>query len=395
MSERFDVVIAGGGFAGLACARAAAGAGLSTLVLEAKPEIGTRLHTTGILTAEAHDELRPPGALVRAMRGVRLYGPSRRAVTLEGGDYAFRTTDTEALLRWMADMARAAGAIVRTAARVADAGRAEDGIEVRAGGERVRARHLIGADGARSHVAEMFRLGLNTRFLKGIEREYRGRGTLDPDWLHVLADSRVAPGYIAWACAAPGFTQLGLAVSNNRKPEIDPFLAEAETLFGIRGSEEIERRAGLIPCGGMVRRWHAPGVTLIGDAAGMVSPHTAGGIHLSLLVGRLAGEALGAHLRGLGPEPATALAPHLPKFGTRLIARWLLDLAPPNLLIEAGLRVGLSARAARELFFHHRARARAALTGEGSSAHALPRDPVDATASRAADSESVNHRASP
>lgn len=53
--ECWDCVVVGAGFAGLACARAAAARGLSVLVLEAKTEIGARPHTTGLLWPEVFD----------------------------------------------------------------------------------------------------------------------------------------------------------------------------------------------------------------------------------------------------------------------------------------------------------------------------------------------------
>jgi digeranylgeranylglycerophospholipid reductase len=42
----YDLVVVGAGFAGLACARRAALAGLRVLLLEKKPHAGARLHTT-------------------------------------------------------------------------------------------------------------------------------------------------------------------------------------------------------------------------------------------------------------------------------------------------------------------------------------------------------------
>ena len=48
----------------------------------------------------------------------------------------------------------------------------------------------------------------------------------------------------------------------------------------------LSRRGGPIPCSGIVRPLATEQVMLIGDAAGMVSPLTAGGIHNALRFGR-------------------------------------------------------------------------------------------------------------
>ena len=59
----------------------------------------------------------------------------------------------------------------------------------------------------------------------------------------------------------------------------------------------VERRSGLIPCGGPPVRIAAPGVLLIGDAAGWVSPMTGGGIRLAFRYARRAASLIADHLQ--------------------------------------------------------------------------------------------------
>ena len=56
----YDLVIVGASFAGLVAARTAAMRGLSVAVLEAKPEAGHRVASTGILVKEAAEEIDIP-----------------------------------------------------------------------------------------------------------------------------------------------------------------------------------------------------------------------------------------------------------------------------------------------------------------------------------------------
>ena len=347
----WDLAIVGAGFAGLAAARSAALRGLRVVVLEAKPELGVRLHTTGIFVREAADAYDIPVRLSRRVARVRLYGPSRRHVDLQGPGYYFLTTDTGAVLRWLGEEAERAGATIRTGARFEGAERDGDLWRVRAGGETVEARYLIGADGARSPVGKALGLSPNVRFLSGVERDYHERGGLDPDYLHVFLDSRTAPGYIAWAAASPIGAQVGLAVSHGRKPRIDAFLTEAEALFGLKAGE-ADRRAGLIPCGGLVKRWARPGAMLVGDSAGMVSPLTAGGIHPALALGRRAGQATADHLLAGGAPPEVAVARDVPNWTTKQLLRGLMDLAPPNALIDLAFSTAPMLGFARRVFFH-------------------------------------------
>ncbi len=346
-----DLLVVGGGFAGLAAARAAAQAGASVLVAEAKRDVGARLHTTGIFVKEADDVLPLPPALTRKVEGVRLYGPSRKTVDLFAPGAYFLTTDTRGVLRWMADAARAAGARVRAKARFEGGAQDDGGVTARIGGQSVRARWLLGADGARSRVADAFGLGRNTRMLTGLEREYPLPPDLDPDFLYCFLDSRAAPGYLAWAAPAPGFLQVGLAVAQGFRPRLQPFTDEVEALFDLDASRVMERRSGVIPCGGLVARWQDRRVLLVGDAAGMVSPLTGGGIKLALEHGRAFGEAIAARAKGDGPPPAAVLEPGLPRFGVKTLLRAGLDLAPANPLLDAALSTPMFRAFARRVYF--------------------------------------------
>ena len=60
--ELYDLVIVGGGFAGLAAARTAARAGLRTLVIDRQQEAAAVVHTTGLLVQEAIERLQPPAS---------------------------------------------------------------------------------------------------------------------------------------------------------------------------------------------------------------------------------------------------------------------------------------------------------------------------------------------
>lgn len=99
----------------MSAARAASLRGLRVVVLEAKPALGAKLHTTGIFVREAADACDIPLRLAQRVTRVRLYGPSRASVDLDAPGYYFLTTDTEQVLRWLGDEARRAGAEIRTA----------------------------------------------------------------------------------------------------------------------------------------------------------------------------------------------------------------------------------------------------------------------------------------
>src|SRR5271170_4181439 len=100
-----DIIIAGGGFAGLACAKALAERGIAVTLLERKKAPGVGMHTTGIIVRECADEFAIPVQLTRKVTDVRLYAPSLRFVDLKSPDYFFLTTDTSGLMRYFSDAA--------------------------------------------------------------------------------------------------------------------------------------------------------------------------------------------------------------------------------------------------------------------------------------------------
>jgi digeranylgeranylglycerophospholipid reductase len=348
----FDIVIVGASFAGLAAARTAACRGLSVAVIDAKREPGARVHTTGILVREAIDEIDIPHHLMRRVPGVRLYSPNLKSIDLVSPGYAFFTTRTAALLRWMAGEAKAAGAVILGATPFEGAER--DGALIRLNGIGLVARCLIGADGARSRVAQAFGLSRNRHFLTGLEVELEGGEDVDRRFLHCFVDSRLAPGYMAWAAPGPEAVQLGLAVREGSKPDLAAFMERTESLFGWSGMRIVERRSGLIPCGGPLRKTSAPGVMLIGDAAGWVSPMTGGGIRLALRYGRRAASLIADHLTGRGPLPGPALSREVPALRAKRLLRLALDRAPPNVLVNIALATAPVRRVAERIYFHRR-----------------------------------------
>lgn len=352
MIARYDLVIVGGSFAGLSAARTAALRGLKTAVIDSKSEPGARIRTTGIVVKEAFDDCDLPARLMRKVRGVRLYAPDDRHLDLSAPGYFFQATDTAGVLRWMAEEAARAGAELLYGRKFEQAIEYERGIALPDLG--LHTRFLIGADGARSRVAERFGLGRNTHCLAGLEIECEPLGDLDPRFLHCFADSGIAPGYIGWVVPGVGVTQIGLAATRPAKPDLGGLFERLKPHCDIRQIRVRERRSGLIPAGGIVRKLGGPRVLLVGDAAGMVSPVTGGGIHTALQFGRRAAQMTADYLGDRGIHPAAALARELPRYRVKRMLRRVLDTAPSNAMINAVLMTPPIHAMAQRLYFHRR-----------------------------------------
>jgi digeranylgeranylglycerophospholipid reductase len=352
MAMTCDLAVVGAGFAGLTCAQAAAARGANTVLLERKTDVGAACHTTGILVKEVADAWDVPRELSRRIHGVRLYAPSLKWIDLCSSGYFFLATDTPNLMRHLADLAAASGARLRLGASFAGCERTGSGFRLI--GHDLDACYLAAADGARSRVASALGLGANRKFLVGAEVEMTGIRGLDGDRLHVFLDSRLAPGYIAWAVPGVGVTQIGLACRGPIAGRVEKLLARLATVFDFSEARIVARRGGLIPCGGPVRPWRTDRAMLLGDAAGMVSPLTAGGIHPAMQLGRVAGVAIANHLLDGGPDPSRAVAALAPSFACKRWLRTAFDLVPTNFLFDQLLASATFRRLAQVIFFHHR-----------------------------------------
>jgi flavin-dependent dehydrogenase len=192
-----------------------------------------------------------------------------------------------------------------------------------------------------------------------VEHEYEGVEVDGSNKLHCFIDRRLAPGYIGWIVAGVGVVQVGLArrVGGNQFLEnsaMTAFLEKIAPVLEVRGLLPVSVRAGMIPCGGIVHPVAAPRVLLVGDAAGMVSPVTAGGIHTALKHGLAAGHAIRDFLDGKAEDPSAWFVRSYPRFRTKRLLRFLFDHFQSDLLFNLLLGTKPMRVAASIVYFHHK-----------------------------------------
>jgi flavin-dependent dehydrogenase len=358
-----DCTIIGASFAGLACASALAQRGLRVVVADKKSDPGEKLHTTGLLVKDVIDEVPlldgVPAHLVRRVERVRLYAPNLRHVDLQAPGYYFLATDTPGLMRWLAGRVVQAGAEVRCGVGFREARAVPGGFEL--GAALGRTRFLVGADGPRSNVARVLQLGRNRHFLAGLEHEYEGAILDEPGFLHCFIDRRLMPGYIGWMVQGVHGVQVGLARSLRGARGSDVKAAMAKMLVKVAGIADFRAlrpdsiRAGLIPCGGLVHPLAMPRALLVGDAAGLVSPVTAGGIHTALVHGLAAGLAVAEFLGGHKADPERSFVHSYPRFRLKRLLRFAFDHLQCDWIFDLALASAPMRWAARRIYFHKRA----------------------------------------
>jgi flavin-dependent dehydrogenase len=293
-----DVLVVGAGLAGLHTARLLAGRDLNVVVVDRRRSLSTGIRTTGIFVRRTLDDYDLPDHLLGpGVRDVLLYPPSRRApIRLTSGRVEYRVADMAAIYQHAREAAEAAGARVLLGVRYVDASMGR----VRwAGTEPLTARFIVGADGARSRVARDLGLDVNRRFLVGAEIVHPiASGTTAPAF-HCVLDPRVAPGYLGWVIDDGEHAHVGVAgypdaMRTGVRHLVDAFAVDAPGRALPSGP--VERRGGPIPVGGVLRRLACPAGLLVGDAAGAVSPLTAGGLDPCLRMSELAATVTAAYL---------------------------------------------------------------------------------------------------
>ncbi len=350
---KYELAIIGGSFAGLSCAGAAAARGLKTVVFDKKKRPGSYTQSTGIFVKEIADQIDLPSHLTNKIHGVRLYSPNLEYVDLISPGYYFLATDTCRVLEWFSKEAENKGTKLVYNENINNIETRESDIYFP--DQDISSKYLVAADGARSRTAKELNLGVNKSFLLGAEFEVSGIKGIESDFLHVFLDSKLAPGYIGWIVPGVSHFQIGIAVKYPKKPKVKELIEKVSGIFDTSGMKITGSRGGFIPCGGVVKPYYKDNVCLVGDAGGMVSPLTAGGIHPAIEIGRLLGIAVSDYIQDGGINPGLYIKKHLPSFTIKNQLRNIFDiLSPPDFLYNFLIGNSLFKKSAQLIFFHHR-----------------------------------------
>src|SRR6185436_17423513 len=284
--ERYDVVIIGAGLAGLQGACRLAERRFRVLLVDRKASLDRSIHTTGIFVRRTLEDFSlPEDCLGPAVRHVRLYSPARRWLDLASPHDEFRVGRMGLLYQRYLNRAICAGVEWLPSSKFIDCTKLKIGmairLEDRTGPRVIRTRYLVGADGANSRVAEGLDLDRNHEWIVGVEEVFENVPLEGPPIFHCFLDPGIAPGYLAWAVHDGEQVHIGVggyAARFDPVKALREFRASLDQLLDLSKARLIERRGGRIPVGGVLPQIANTEGLLIGDAAGAVSPLTAGGL---------------------------------------------------------------------------------------------------------------------
>ncbi len=299
-TDTYDVIVIGGGPSGATAADDLALRGWKVLLLDrqgrTKP-CGGAIPPRCIKDFDIPDHL-----LVAKARCARMISPSDNKVDIPIENGFVGMVNRDSFDEWLRERARSHGAtrlrgsfskITRDADGVARVH--IGGVDDKAPAQSLRARFIVGADGAKSEVARQTIEGAErTKYVFAyheIVRAANGQADYDPDRCDVYYRGSLSPDFYGWVFPHGDTMSIGTG-SADKGFSLRSAVARLRETAGLSNVETLRREGAPIPLKPLPKWDNGRDIVLAGDAAGVVAPASGEGIYYAMACGRMAADAV-------------------------------------------------------------------------------------------------------
>ena len=296
----FDVIIVGGGPAGLSAANRAAQLGCKVAVFEKSKEIGYPIHTSGGSWIDELQKIGVPAKFMHPIKYGEFVGDKSKAV------FKYETSpscilDVRGYYQYLAEQASLAGAEIFVNAKVFDHIFSDNfvkGVRVNINGEQYDAYSKIVIDASGFNAIIARKVGLLDKFkVFGVGAEYDlVAPSWDQDKVALIFSNKVAPAGYGWVFPCGNSrVRVGIAIIrpiSRASPvkSLDAFLSsDHEIVNALKPYSKIEFHQGVIPSDGILPKTVYNGLIVVGDAAGQILAIAGEGIRFAVDIGGIAG----------------------------------------------------------------------------------------------------------
>jgi len=300
-SYDYDVIIVGGGPAGLSAAWGAAKKGLRVAVLERDEAIGQNVRTSGVTWIKEAKSFGIPPECYNEISNYAFYSPNNYVIKKSQTAQA-AVLDVRKTYQFLAYQAASVGADIFLRTTVTDVVKNDKGklagVKATSQKEEVvfNSKLVIDASGFYSVVGRSLGIALPwKRFGAGAEYEaYVDK--VDSDTWHLMVGSQYSPAGYAWVFPlGKNKVRIGVGVGKpNSQADASKLLIELlekrpRPLNDLGRIVPVEFHYGLIPNEGLRESTIDDNLIMVGDSAGQANPLVLEGIRYAIEFGRTAG----------------------------------------------------------------------------------------------------------